>query len=112
MSCQSQLRCSAVGGPQLFESVIYPSINHLPLECKCLLASVSSECLLGFIVLAVLGLRCCAPAFSSCNEPELLFIMMHRFLLNSKKRKLSFFYFKVTMYNFCFFGCTMQYVEC
>ena len=67
MSCQSQLRCSAVGGPQLFESVIYPSINHLPLECKCLLASVSSECLLGFIVLAVLGLRCCAPAFSSCS---------------------------------------------
>ena len=31
-------------------------------------------------VLAALGLRCCAPAFSSCGEQELLFAAVRRLL--------------------------------
>ena len=31
--------------------------------------------------LAVLGLRCCAWAFSSCGEPGLLFVEVHGFLI-------------------------------
>ena len=32
-------------------------------------------------LLAVLGLRCCAWAFSSCGERGLLFVAVHRFLI-------------------------------
>ena len=34
-----------------------------------------------FSLLAVLGLRCCAPAFSSCGERGLLFIVVHGLLI-------------------------------
>ena len=33
-----------------------------------------------YLFLAVLGLRCCARAFSSCSEQGLLFIEVHRLL--------------------------------
>ena len=33
------------------------------------------------LFLAVLGLRCCAQAFSSCNEQGLLFIAVHGLLI-------------------------------
>ena len=32
-------------------------------------------------ILAALGLRCCARAFSSCDEVGLLFIAVHRLLI-------------------------------
>ena len=34
-----------------------------------------------FLFLAVLGLRCCARAFSSCDEQGLLFIVVRRLLI-------------------------------
>ena len=34
-----------------------------------------------YLFLAVLGLRCCAQAFSSCGEWELLFLAVHRLLI-------------------------------
>ena len=34
-----------------------------------------------FIILAVLGLCCCAQAFSSCGERGLLFIVVHGLLM-------------------------------
>ena len=34
-----------------------------------------------YLFLAVLGLRCCARAFSSCDERGLLFIVMHGLLI-------------------------------
>ena len=34
-----------------------------------------------FLFLAVLGLRCCAWAFSSCSEQGLLFVAVHGFLI-------------------------------
>ena len=34
-----------------------------------------------FNVLAALGLRCCAQAFSSCGEPGLLFVVVRGFLI-------------------------------
>ena len=34
-----------------------------------------------YLFLAVLGLRCCAQAFSSCGEQGLLFIAVHRLLI-------------------------------
>ena len=34
-----------------------------------------------YLLLAALGLRCCAQAFSSCGEPGLLFVVVHRLLL-------------------------------
>ena len=34
-----------------------------------------------YLFLAVLGLRCCARAFSSCGERGLLFIAVHRLLI-------------------------------
>ena len=33
------------------------------------------------LFLAVLGLRCCARAFSSCGERGLLFVVVHRLLV-------------------------------
>ena len=33
------------------------------------------------LFLAVLGLRCCTRAFSSCGERGLLFIVVHRLLI-------------------------------
>ena len=33
------------------------------------------------LILAVLGLRCCAQAFSSCSQWELLFIVVHGLLI-------------------------------
>ena len=33
-----------------------------------------------YLFLAVLGLRCCTQAFSSCGKQELLFIVVHRLL--------------------------------
>ena len=33
------------------------------------------------LFLAALGLRCCAWAFSSCSDQELLFIAVHRLLI-------------------------------
>ena len=34
-----------------------------------------------FLFLAVLGLRCCAQAFSSCSEWGLLFVVVRRLLI-------------------------------
>ena len=34
-----------------------------------------------FVFLAVLGLRCCAQAFSSCGEQGLLFVAVHGLLI-------------------------------
>ena len=34
-----------------------------------------------FLFLAVLGLRCCARAFSSCSERGLLFVAVHGLLI-------------------------------
>ena len=34
-----------------------------------------------FFLLAVLGLRCCACAFSNCGEPGLLFVAVHGLLI-------------------------------
>ena len=34
-----------------------------------------------FLFLAVLGLRCCAWAFSSCSEQGLLLVAVHRLLI-------------------------------
>ena len=34
-----------------------------------------------YLFLAVLGLRCCAQAFSSCGEWELLFVAVHGLLI-------------------------------
>ena len=34
-----------------------------------------------YLVLAVLGLHCCARAFSSCCERGLLFVAVHRLLI-------------------------------
>ena len=34
-----------------------------------------------YLFLAVLGLRCCMRAFSSCGERGLLFVAVHRFLI-------------------------------
>ena len=34
-----------------------------------------------FVFLAVLGLRCCAQAFSSCSERGLLFVAVHGLLI-------------------------------
>ena len=34
-----------------------------------------------YLLLAALGLRCCAQAFSSCGEPGLLFVVVHRLLI-------------------------------
>ena len=34
-----------------------------------------------YLLLAVLGLRCCARAFSSCGERELLFVAVRRLLI-------------------------------
>ena len=34
-----------------------------------------------YLFLSVLGLRCCARAFSSCSEQELLFIVVCRLLI-------------------------------
>ena len=34
-----------------------------------------------YLFLAVLGLRCCKRAFSSCSEQGLLFIAVHRLLI-------------------------------
>ena len=34
-----------------------------------------------YLFLAVLGLRCCAWAFSSCSERGLLFVAVHRLLI-------------------------------
>ena len=34
-----------------------------------------------FLFLAVLGLRCCAQAFSSCSERGLLFVVVRRLLI-------------------------------
>ena len=34
-----------------------------------------------YLFLAVLGLRCCVQAFSSCGERGLLFIVVHRLLI-------------------------------
>ena len=34
-----------------------------------------------YLFLAVLGLRCCARAFSSCGEPGLLFVAVHGLLI-------------------------------
>ena len=31
--------------------------------------------------MAALGLRCCMPAFSSCSESELLFVVVHVHLI-------------------------------
>ena len=41
--------------------------------------SVSS--LIYLLFLAVLGLRCCARAFSSCGKRGLLFVAVHRLLI-------------------------------
>ena len=38
-------------------------------------------CFVLFVSLAVLGLRCCARAFSSCGERGLLFVAVHRLLI-------------------------------
>ena len=38
-------------------------------------------CLSVCLVLAALGLRCCAWAFSSCSERGLLFVVVHRLLI-------------------------------
>ena len=40
-----------------------------------------SFCFFIFYFLAVLGLRCCARAFSSCGERGLLFAAVHGFLI-------------------------------
>ena len=34
-----------------------------------------------YLFLAVLGLRCCVRAFSSCGERGLLFVAVHRLLI-------------------------------
>ena len=34
-----------------------------------------------FLFMAVLGLRCCAWAFSNCGERGLLFVVVHRLLI-------------------------------
>ena len=34
-----------------------------------------------YLILAVLGLRCCTQAFSSCGERGLLFLAVHRLLI-------------------------------
>ena len=34
-----------------------------------------------FLFLAVLGLHCCVPAFSSCGERGLLFVVVHGLLI-------------------------------
>ena len=41
--------------------------------CKCIFIYL--------FILAALGLRCCARAFSSCGERGLLFISVHRLLI-------------------------------
>lgn len=62
-SCQSQLRCSAVGGTQLSDSVIYPPTNHLPLQRACPLAAAYSR--LPFVLVLLFPLI----LFSSSSPP-------------------------------------------
>ena len=49
------------------------------------LGSEGSSCLsfkiFVYLLLSVLGLRCCTQAFSSCCEPGLLFVVVHRLLI-------------------------------
>ena len=46
---------------------------------SCITLSILT--LLFFIFLAVLGLHCCAWAFSSCGKQELLFVAVHGLLI-------------------------------
>ena len=59
--------------------------------CVCVCVHVGERGCFGFVVsscfffnkliclfLAALGLRCCTRAFSSCGEPELLFVAVRR----------------------------------
>ena len=50
-----------------------------PLVPSCLFFFNLKKMLLFFFT--ALGLRCCAWAFSSCGEQELLFIVVHGFLI-------------------------------
>ena len=56
-----------------FLSLIYPFI-----ECFCFVLFFNKFI---YLFLAVLGLRCCTRAFSSCSERGLLFVAVHRLLI-------------------------------
>ena len=48
---------------------------------KMVLTILFKDDFLKNLFLSVLGLHCCAWAFSSCGEQELLFLAVHRFLI-------------------------------
>lgn len=91
-SCQSQLRCSAVGGTQLSDSVIYPPTNHLPLQRACPLAAAYSR--LPFVLVLLFPLI----LFSSSSPPP----TPHLFLLFLLERLLpsNIFWFLYSFYLF------------
>ena len=56
---------------------LYITYSHPPIYFIYLLFYLKNF----FLFLAVLGLHCCAQAFSSCGEQGLLFIAVHRLLI-------------------------------
>ena len=57
------------------------SLSTFPLLCNHHILHLQNSFHLFFLVLAALGLRCCAQAFSSCGERGLLFVAVRGLLI-------------------------------
>ena len=62
-----------------FCSLPFLSVDYVP-RCTEVLKFFLIYLFYLFLFLAVLGLCCCAQAFSSCGERGLLFVVVHRLL--------------------------------
>ena len=67
-----------VSQPALWDAVRGPDVRHFPISFFLFFYKFIY---LYFLFLAALGLRCCAQAFSSCSEQELLFVALHGLLI-------------------------------
>ena len=62
-------------------SILPPTPPHPSSDVVSLCPQNIANLVFMFLVLAALGLRCCTPAFSSCGERGLLFVVVHGLLI-------------------------------